>query len=282
MRPALLLLAVTLAGGGLLACGKGGGATTTIVRTTAGAATTPQQRSTSTSTPPPSTTPPGSGTTPPGSSTTPPSSGGSAPSRERALAFAHAVNLTAADVPGFTANEKQSHHSARERALEREMQRCAGIGGSSKGIAEASSKNFELKRQIIDLSVSSEVSVSPSAGDAARALSAIRSAHVRDCFSRFLGQIFKGERVKGATAGPITIQAGTPPAPGVSGSFGWRVTATFLVRGLKIPIYLDFLGFVVGPSEVTLLSTGVLQPFPAAIQQHLFSLLLSRAKAHPL
>jgi hypothetical protein len=80
----------------------------------------------------------------------------------------------------------------------------------------------------------------------------------------------------------VTIQSGTPPAPGTSGGFGWRVTASFEVRGIKLPIYLDFLGFVEGPSEVTLLSSGLLRPFPAAVQQHLFALLLARAKAHRL
>jgi hypothetical protein len=204
------------------------------------------------------------------------------PTHARALAFAHAVNLTPADVPGFTATAKHDSNSAGERHLEREMLRCAGIAGTAKGVAEESSENFQLKHAILDLSVSSEVSVQPSAAQASRSLDAIRSAHVRGCFSHFLAQIFKGQRVKGATAGPVTIQSGTPPAAGTSGSFGWRVTANFDVRGIKVPIYLDFLGFVQGPTEVTLLSSGLIRPFPASIQQRLFSLLLSRAKAHSL
>jgi hypothetical protein len=208
---------------------------------------------------------------------------GGAPTRQRALAFASAVNLTPADVPGFTASEH--HHkssSARERRLEKQMLRCAGAAGPAHGIAEQSSKSFQLKHEILDLSVSSEVSVQPSAAEASKALAAIRSPHVRACFSRYLGQIFGGQRLKGTTIGRVTIQSGIPPAPGTSGSFGWRVTASFDVHGIKVPIYLDFLGFVEGPSEVTLLSSGLLRPFPAAIQQHLYSLLLSRAKAHRL
>jgi hypothetical protein len=43
---------------------------------------------------------------------------------------------------------------------------------------------------------------------------------------------------------------------------------------------LDFLGFVDGPSQITLVSSGLLQPFPAAVQQHLFALLLARARTH--
>lgn len=216
----------------------------------------------------------------PTSPATPPSA--QATSRQRATAFAHAVNLTAADVPGFTSSEKHSSSSRGEKQLEHQMLRCAGVGASDKPVFEQSSHNFRLKHQIIDLSVSSEVAVESSAARAQKGLSAIRSPHVRGCFSRYLQQIFSRQKVTGAIPGPVKIQAGTPPAPGMSGSFGWRVTATFIVRGIKVPIYLDFLGFVDGPSQVTLLSSGLLQPFPASAQQHLFSLLLSRARSHKL
>jgi hypothetical protein len=209
------------------------------------------------------------------------------PTRARALAFARAVNLTQADVPGFTASEKHASSSARERQLERQMLSCTGLGaggraGGGKSVVEQSSKDFRLKRQIVDLSVSSEVSVAASAAEAARGLKAMRSAHIRGCFSSYLTHVLQGEHVKGAKAGGVSIQTGTPPAPGTSGSFGWRVTATFIVHDIKLPIYLDFLGFVDGPSEVTLLSSGLLRPFPAEAQQHLYSLLLARAKAHAL
>jgi hypothetical protein len=253
MRRTQALLTLLLAAGVLASCGKGS-SSSSVARS-----------SSSTS----------------GTATSPATQAGS-PTRQRALAFAHAVNLTPADVPGFTPNEKHDSKSSGERHLEHEMLRCAGIAADASGLAEESSKDFQLKHAVLDFSVSSEVSVQASAAVASRTLQAIRSAHVRGCFSRFLGQIFKDQQVKGATAGPVTIQSGTPPAPGTSGSFGWRVTATFDVRGIKVPIYLDFLGFVQGPSEVTLLSSGLLRPFPASVQQHLFALLLSRAKANKL
>ena len=259
MRRTLLTLALLLAGALLAACGKGSPTTSAGVRTV----TVPGTSSSS-----PSKTPPAG-------------QGGEQPSGKRqALAFARAVNLTPADVPGFAATVKHDKNSASEKRLEHQMLSCAGIGGSSRTVLEESSKNFKLKRQILDLGVSSEVAVQSSAADAQKALAAIRSAHVRSCFSAYLQQIFKGEQTKDATPGRVTIQSGTPPAPGMDGSFGWRVTATFLVRGIKVPIYLDFLGFVDGPSQVTLLSSGLLEPFPAAVQQHLFALLLARAKNH--
>jgi hypothetical protein len=258
MRRTLIALVLVLAGPVLAGCGKG-----SVNRSAANAtASTPSTASSSRSTPPSSAGP------------------GQASSGQRARAFAHAVNLTPADVPGFAATQKQDKSSSSEKRLERQMLGCAGIGASGKAMLEEGSKEFRLKHQIIDFSVSSEVAVQSSTAQAQKGLAAIGSAHVRGCFSRYLEQIFKSEQTNGATAGPVTIQSGKPPAPGMSGSFGWRVTATFLVRGIKVPIYLDFLGFVDGPSEVTLLSSGLISPFPASVQQHLFALLLSRARSH--
>ncbi|HEY1451529.1 MAG TPA: hypothetical protein VGF47_11315 [Solirubrobacteraceae bacterium] len=272
MRRMIIPLLLVLGASSLASCGKGGYATSEAhVASTASKKTSPN----------------GSGGSP--STPTSPPSGGS-PSHAHALAFAQAVNLTAADVPGFSPSAKADHSSAHEKQLERDMTKCAGtagvgeagIGGAHKSLAAESSKQYELKHGILDFSVSSEVSVQSSAAEARHALQAIRSSHVRDCFSHYLQQVFKSERLKGAKAGPVSIQAGIPPAPGTAGGFGWRVTASFIVRTIKVPIYLDFLGFVDGPSEVTLLSTGLIRPFPAEVQQRLFALLLARAKQHAL
>jgi hypothetical protein len=198
------------------------------------------------------------------------------------LAFAHAVNLTATDVPGFSASSKHERDTAEEKQLEHQMLRCAGNLTAGKGLAEASSPDYVLKRGILDLGVSSEVGVAPTPALATRELAAIRSAHVRGCFSHYLELLFKSKQFSGAIVGPVSIASGTPPAPGTAGGFGWRVTATFTVQRVRVPLYLDILGFVYGPARVTLFSSGVLRPFPAPIQQGLFSLLLSRAKAHRL
>jgi hypothetical protein len=279
-----LLLLLVLGAVALASCGKGGATTVTVE---AGAGTGSSS---------------GSGGSGDGSSggganggsksspTTPPAA--KSPSRERALAFAQAVNLTADDVPGFAAKTKHQSDSAREKKLGRELAQCTGATGLSPGegsfpgegksVVDESSKDFELKHGVIDFSVSSGVSVQSSAAAARKGLQAIRSAQVRKCFSHYLQLLFAGQHVQGATPGPVSIQSGTPPAPGTSGGFGWRITASFTIRGIKVPIFLDFLGFVDGPAEVTLLSSGLLRPFPAEVQQHLFATLLARDKAHKL
>ncbi len=213
-----------------------------------------------------------------------------APTHAQALAFARAVNLTAADVPGFTATPNHHSESASEQRLEQELRGCVGAqdsralqrspSTSPSTVLEAGSPDFGLRRGILDLSVSSEVSVDETSAEAAATLSEIRSARVRACVSHYVSELLKSQHYAGATVVGVSITSGTPPAPGTTGGFGWRVTATLAIRGVHISFYLDILGFVYGPAQVTLSSSGTVQPFPAKAEEQLYSLLLTRARAH--
>jgi hypothetical protein len=207
---------------------------------------------------------------------------GSGPTHAQAAAFASAVNLKAADVPGFAPSSKQPAESSRERSLQRELQRCAGPLPFGGGVLDAQSPAFKLKQNVVDLSVSSEVAVARTGALASRAIAALNAPRVRRCFSHYLDLLLSGQRYRGAVPLPVSILTGTPPAPGASASFGWRVTASFVLKGFKVSLYSDILGFVLGPARVTLVSSGALRPFPAAIQQRLYSLLLARARARAL
>jgi hypothetical protein len=210
------------------------------------------------------------------------------PSHAQAVAFARAVNLTAADVPGFTPSHKAEHESATERHLQQQLRSCdAALGGRTlrqvRGtLAEAGSPSFELHRGVLALTVSSEVSVAHTSADAAATLAAIRSPRLRTCFSRYLSSLLKSQHYPGETVVGVSIVSGTPPAPGTTGGFGWRVTATLAIRGIHISFYFDVLGFVEGPSQVTLESSGTVRPFPARAQEQLYTQLLARARAHSL
>jgi hypothetical protein len=211
-----------------------------------------------------------------------PSATTSTSTRAKATLFAGAVNLKASDVPGFAPSPSRPSETSRERSLQRELQRCAGPLPFGGGVLQAQSPAFKLKRDLVDLSVSSEVAVARTSAQAASALSALDAPRVRRCFSHYLDQLIAGERFRGAVPKPVSILTGTPPAPGASASFGWRVTASFVLRGITVSLYSDILGFVLGPARVTLVSSGALRPFPASIQQRLYSLLLARARASAL
>jgi hypothetical protein len=207
---------------------------------------------------------------------------GASPTRSQAEAFARAVNLKSADVPGFMASPRHEAETPQEKQLQRRLRACVGrvrVGG---GVIEDQSASFKFKRGILDFGVSSEVAVARTAASAASELAAIRGERVKRCFSRYLDLLLQSQRHAGARLRPVDIVSGTPPAPGANGSFGWRIIASFTVQRFKLSLYVDILGFVLGPARVTLVSSGLLRPFPATVQQRLFGLLLARASSRPL
>jgi hypothetical protein len=200
------------------------------------------------------------------------------PTRARALAFARAVNLSAADVPGLRVAAKPQHRSPADRHTERELARCVGLSGAGQ-LFEAASPDFEHSAGISHFDVSSNVAVSSSAALAAHELGQLRSVRAKGCLKRYLAALLNGS-LTNATVGPVSVQEGTPPAADAGGSVGLRISTSITVRSIPIPFYLDILAFASRSSQVSLMSTGVPVPFPAATQQRLFLTLLARAKAH--
>jgi hypothetical protein len=207
----------------------------------------------------------------------------STPTKSQALAFANAVNLSAADVPGFKVSHE--HHTSKlNKQTEGQLAQCLGRSSKRKGLVEADSKNFQQETSTSALSASSEVTVLQSPALAARQLALVKSARTRACVSRYFNLLISGLKTPGAKVGKATLTTGTPSAPGTVGSFGWRLTTTITVvkSGAKVPFYLDILGFVQGPAEVTLLTSGLPEPFPASGELGLFSLLVKRAQTNSI
>jgi hypothetical protein len=207
-----------------------------------------------------------------------------APTKAQAQAFARAVNLQAADVPGFSVSteHENEHETAAEKRLKPELRRCFGSAVETRGIVEAGSKKFERSAGIASQSVSSEVTIAQTAALSAKELAAIRGGHLPACLAHYFEQLLKTQDFHGASVGPVTTKQGSPPAPGTTGSFGLRFTATITVHGIRVPFYVDILGFVDGPAEVSLDTFGIPRPFPGTVEERLFSLLVERARAHTL
>lgn len=234
-----------------------------------------------TKTPPPASTVPQS-TAPQKTTPGEPKHGGqSPPSDARARSFAAAVNLRASDLPGFSATTRsQRRTTPSEERIERELAACAGGLGSALGSGEQASPQFKHKVNVLQVSVSSNVSFLPSAADGGAQLTVLRSPRTRGCLATYLRRLLSQQRYGGAQVTHVGVTQGTPPAAGTTGGFGWRLTAVFTVKRLNVPFYLDILGFLYKGAEVTLVSTGEALPFPAAIEERLFELLVTRARSH--
>jgi hypothetical protein len=211
------------------------------------------------------------------------SAAAAAPTKAQARAFAGAVNLVAADLPGFTVTPK-TKQTAADRRAGISFTRCAGGTPSSRDIVDVDSHDFARAGAdgISELDASSNVSVVSSSHLASRDLARARSPRTKTCLIRGLDQLLSSMKLKGVKFGKFTATSDRRPAPGSNGTFGLRFRVTATAAGVRLPFWFDFRGFRLGPAEVTLSTFGILVPFPTADEDGLFALLVSRAQAHRL
>jgi hypothetical protein len=196
-------------------------------------------------------------------------------------AIVRAINLRAADVPGFT-----PHSGTAAAALPFGAQinaTCSGLAGASKHprAAHASSPLFLRSSGLHGEYAQSDVAVERSRRVVTHDLSVARSKHTRVCLKQILQGLTIPEqgttfRITGAR---VTVLH--PTVAGADGSFGIRLRAAITGLSVRIPISVDVLGFAVGRDEITLTTGGVERTFPSSTQEQLARLLVSRALALP-
>ncbi len=203
-----------------------------------------------------------------------------APSRARAVAVADAVNLTGADLPGFTGTP--SHPSAAQKQFGAGVARCAGGTGRGAALADVDSADFARPSPggIAEEDASSNVTVVRSPSLSAQDLRAVRSARGRSCLVAAVNRLLQGMRTATVSFGAVSVVTAGLRAPGAGGSFGLRFKVTATASGVRLPFYVDTFGFRLGRAEISLTTLGILTRFPAAEEQRLFSALLARAKAN--
>jgi hypothetical protein len=206
------------------------------------------------------------------------------PSHTQALAFARAVNLSAADVP--EASVEARHRPTETVSEHREERACetrAGWG-HPRTLAEASSPKLERGRELEIERMTSTVSVLRDERAVARQFALLASPALRKCAARVLTRNLDDKSIRDARWGRVTVSKLPIDAPGATATVGIRIVVALEIpfNEVSIPIYVDVLGFAIGRAEVALSAMSATQPVPAATERELVSLLLARARAHPL
>lgn len=200
----------------------------------------------------------------------------------QARGLAQRVNLRASDLPGFHGERESARERAEsqiEKRLKHEMLVCAGAQRlPAHGLLGVNSLKFTRERAGSRETAQSQVSLAPTAAEAREELATISGPRGARCVSRYVSQLLRLQRPAGASFGPVHVAHGTPPAPGADGSFALRVTVPLKVGATQLPLYIDLLGFVRGPVEVSLNTAGIPASFSAPIEERLFTLLAERAR----
>jgi hypothetical protein len=197
-------------------------------------------------------------------------------SSAQAVAYAHAVNLKPADLPGMSVLSPEGDAPA-SGPLEGEAARCVGGVNPDLMVAKIRSANFSGPAHEL---IQSTVIVWPSAALATRDQAVGRSQRALACAQRLVSREFARRSGRTFRSGRVKVSR-LASLPGVPQSAGDRIEIPVL-GAHPVSDYVDAVKFVYGRSAVTLLATGVLRPVPAATERRLLSLLYSRAEAHKL
>jgi hypothetical protein len=208
------------------------------------------------------------------------------PTPVQAIAYAHAVNLRASDLPGFTSigNEGEEPKPGRYSL---EYSRCLGSVSPARRIAMISSPEFSAGRGFYGKIIKSTVEVWPTPAMVALNNARSHSAHGRACLVRFLEAVHKKinrERNGRGQIGPFTLTIFPNPLPRVSHSFLTKINETRLLRtgAVRAHIYRDIFGFTTGPIEIGLEAIGFGHPIPARTEKQVLRLLYSRATTNTI
>jgi hypothetical protein len=201
--------------------------------------------------------------------------------KARAVAFARAVSLTAADIPGASIDRVRARFEPEEKG---QVSRCEGNPRKQPSLADVPSANLKRGSELESEWFRSYVTVLTRGRNAAPELSTFKSPSERECIARALTRRFAGRSLGEARWGRFSISPLPIQAPGAQTTVGFRVATTlsFTFSEITAPLYMDVFGFGSGPVAVGLLAVSGTQPVPEATEQRLISLLLARAKATAL
>jgi hypothetical protein len=226
--------------------------------------------------------------------------GSSGPSAEalakvRASDYARAVGLHASDVPYFKSIPNEEEEDPEEaRKHDRELMRCVGVEEDPEPLAEVKSPEFGTDSPGELLRVASTVEVGANADRAAQELKLIRSRRAERCLQRVYASAIEEEESSTAEVSDASVSRIRFPAPDIEDGFAYRFAATVTVHrstseltayrpaaepnaSVKVRIYVDIIGFVVGPASVSLTATGVPTPVSRTLERNLLRVLHQRA-----
>ena len=206
--------------------------------------------------------------------------------KAQAVAYAHAVNLRASDLPGATSikGEIFGREAVQYEALKCGLQGRPGIVPAGGG--ESWLTNRRALADSVVAGVGSLVVVAPSNYYAEVEIAGLESRGGRTCLARALGRALEFERHHKSESSHTVKVTVVPIGKYVAGvHLDIHVLAKLPpIEGAKPKaryINVDAAFFRVGPADVALFALGAAR-FPPATEIHLLALLRSRAEANKL
>jgi hypothetical protein len=187
-------------------------------------------------------------------------------------AAAAAINLTAADLPGWQSSPNQT--SSSDRALAARLAACAGAANpSTTDVVDMSSPNFDQG----NAEASSDVTTVHTAAQGTQDLQAMRSSKLGTCVTQIGTSYIQSTLPSGTTLTALNLVR-LRPANSPPNSFAFRLSVTVSVPNQgNVAINSDTIGFLVGRAQIELDVTQTGGTPDPALEQRLLALLVGRA-----
>jgi hypothetical protein len=191
--------------------------------------------------------------------------------RSEASSLAKAANLTAADLPGFTASRPDS--SSGDPRADARFAKCAGMVPSKNALADETSSDFVRQTDSSYTAISSDVQVMPNRSLVGKDMRAAQKPRARKCLSAALRRQLESQGTD------VTSLSVSLMRPGVPGGFGYRIKVVARAQGVKVPVYIDMLAFGDGPVEAGVILTSSLRPAARSEENRLLDIVRTRVSA---
>jgi hypothetical protein len=204
--------------------------------------------------------------------------------KAQAAAYAHAINLKAGDLPGFTSTGSEAEAPEPGRYGLEDIG-CRGGVNPTRRIAKVDSTEFSAGSAFSGKVIKSIVEIWPTPVLVAFNNTTSHSSRGRACFMHYLNAVHEQinrEREGRMQIGPFRVTTVPNPLPGVSHSFLTTINETRLLRtgAIRAHIYRDVFEFISGAAEIELEAVGFGHPVPAPTEGKALQLLVGRARAN--
>lgn len=185
---------------------------------------------------------------------------------------AQAVNLTAADLPGWQSSPNQTSNS--DRTFAARLAACAGAADpSTVDVVDVSSPNFDQG----NAEVNSDVTTVHTAAQGTEDLHAMRSSKLGTCVTQIGKAYIQSTLPSGTTLTALNLVR-LSPANLPANSFAFRLSVTVSIPNQgNVAINADTIGFLVGRAEIELDVTQTGGTPDPALEQRLLALLVNRS-----
>jgi hypothetical protein len=201
-----------------------------------------------------------------------------APTASEGKSAASAINLKAADVPGY----KGAAHDKSNAGGSDDVAFAACVGASkphADEIADTFSEDFSKGEGTMISQVSSEVSVVSKTDTASKDVKAYKSDKAKSCLDTFVTKLLtKNLGGSGATFGKPSVKALDVKTAGIDDSFGYEITIEASAAGQSFPLTISLLAMLKDHTEVSLTTLTVGASLTASDRDRYADILRGRLK----